>query len=252
VSYPAALRALNADGVPFLVGGAVALSVYCGIRRNTRDLDLFVLPEHARHTLEVLERAGLRTEVPYPHWLGKAYVDGDHFVDVIFNAGNGAAPVDSEWFAHAVPGIVMGVPVGICPAEETIWSKAFVMERERYDGADVAHLLLSCAESLDWERLLRRFGANWRVLYAHVVLFGFVFPDESHRIPPWIMRELAERLDRDAALLPLGEHVCKGTLLSREQYLPDLARGWSDARLPPVGTMSREAIAIWTAAIPKR
>ena len=28
-----------------------------------------------------------------------------------------------------------------------IWSKAFIMERERFDGADVAHLLLHCLES---------------------------------------------------------------------------------------------------------
>jgi hypothetical protein len=28
-----------------------------------------------------------------------------------------------------------------------IWSKAFVMERERYDGADVAHVILRRAGS---------------------------------------------------------------------------------------------------------
>ena len=36
-------------------------------------------------------------------------------------------------------------------AEETLWSKAFVMERERYDGADVAHLILAHGERLDWD-----------------------------------------------------------------------------------------------------
>lgn len=251
-SYAAALRALNADGVPYLVGGALALDAYCGIRRNTKDLDLFVLPEDARRVLEVLERAGLNTELPFPHWLGKAHCDAEHFVDVIFNAGNGAAPVDSEWFAHARPGLVMGVPVAICPPEETLWSKGFVMERERFDGADVAHLFLSCAESLDWDRLLRRFGDNWRVLYAHLVLFGFVYPDEAQRIPREVMRELAGRLERDTSGTSPNAHLCKGTLLSREQYLPDLALGWGDARLPPTGSMSRETIAIWTDAIPKR
>lgn len=251
-SYSAVLRALNAEGVPYLVGGAIALAAYAGIRRNTKDLDLFVLPEDARRVLESLERAGLTTELPYPHWLGKAHCDVDHFVDVIFNAGNGAAPVDSEWFAHASPGVVMGVPVAICPPEETLWSKAFVMERERFDGADVAHLLLACAESLDWMRLLRRFGDRWRVLHAHLVLFGFVYPDEAQRIPQWVMREMATRLESEAAQPPPHEHVCQGTLLSREQYLPDLERGWGDARLPPTGTMSRETIAIWTDAIAKR
>ena len=251
-TYPTALRALNADGVPYLVGGALALAAYAGIRRNTKDLDLFVLPEDARRVLEVLERAGLNTELPYPHWLGKAYCDAEHVVDVIFNAGNGAAPVDSEWFAHAPPAIVMNVPVAMCPPEETLWSKAFVMERERFDGADIAHLLLASAELLDWKRLLRRFGDNWRVLYAHLLLFGFAYPDEAHRVPGWVMRELAERLESDSSRPPPSEHVCKGTLLSREQYLPDLERGWGDARLQPSGTMTREMIAIWTEAIGKR
>jgi hypothetical protein len=250
--YTTALLALNADGVPYLVGGALALAAYGGIRRNTKDLDLFVLPEDARRVLEVLERAGLHTELPYPHWLGKGYCDAEHVVDVIFNAGNGAAPVDSEWFAHARPAVVMGVPVAICPPEETVWSKAFVMERERFDGADIAHLLLSSAESLDWNRLLRRFGDNWRVLYAHLVLFGFAYPDEAHHVPRWVMRELAERLESDETRPPPSEHVCKGTLLSREQYLPDLERGWRDARLPPSGTMTDALIAIWTDAIGKR
>ena len=250
--YSTALLALNADGVPYLVGGALALAAYCGIRRNTKDLDLFVLPEDARRVLHVLEHAGLRTELPFPHWLGKAHCDPDHFVDVIFNAGNGAAPVDTEWFAHASPCLVMGVPVAVVPAEETLWSKAFVMERERFDGADVAHLFFACAETLDWMRLFRRFADRWRVLYAHLVLFGFVYPDEAHRVPAWVMRELNERLEGDASRPPPHEHVCKGTLLSREQYLPDLERGWGDARLSPTGGMNRETIAIWTDAIAKR
>jgi hypothetical protein len=58
--------------------------------------------------------------------------------------------------------------------EETIWSKAFVMERERYDGADIAHLLRASAERLDWHRLLERFDAHWPVLLSHLILFGFI------------------------------------------------------------------------------
>nr|MBK7065059.1 nucleotidyltransferase [Deltaproteobacteria bacterium] len=37
-----ALRALNERGVPYLVGGAYALKHYCGINRDTKDVDLFV------------------------------------------------------------------------------------------------------------------------------------------------------------------------------------------------------------------
>jgi Nucleotidyl transferase of unknown function (DUF2204) len=244
-SYGDALEALNESGVPFLVGGAVAVAAYAGIRRNTKDLDVFVRERDARRALEVLAGVGFRTEATFPHWLSKAYLD-EHFVDVIFNSGNGEVPVDDEWFEHAVPADVFGVPVAVCPVEETIWSKGFVMERERFDGADVAHLLLACAPSLDWHRLLRRFGAHGRVLFAHLVLFGYVFPGETRRIPRWVMDELFARAQADVTD---DDRTCRGTLLSREQYLPDLTRGWRDARLPPTGSMSIEAIALWTEAI---
>ncbi len=255
-SYALGMRALVEDGLPFLVGGALALAAYCGIRRNTKDLDIFVLEEDVPRALEALERVGFRTETPYPNWLAKAHdFDGQHFIDVIFCSGNAAAPVDVEWFAHARCARVLGVDVQLCPAEETIWSKAFVMERERYDGADVAHLLLACAETLDWERLLRRFGEHWRVLFSHVVLFGYVFPEASGRIPRWVMDELMARLQGEREVersRAESAHVCRGTLLSREQYLPDVARGWHDARLQPTGRMSEHAVAIWTDAIDRR
>jgi Uncharacterised nucleotidyltransferase len=244
-SYARGLEALDDGGVPFLVGGAIALAAYCGIRRNTKDLDLFVRERDAPRALDVLARVGFRTEATFPHWLSKAHADG-HFIDVIFNSGNGEAPVDAEWFENAVPANVFGVAVAVCPAEETIWSKAFVMERERFDGADVAHLLLSCASTLDWRRLLRRFGGHSRVLLAHVILFGYVFPGESGRVPRWVMDELCARAQSKVGA---DARVCRGTMLSREQYLPDLARGWRDARLVPTGSMSSEAIALWTDAI---
>jgi hypothetical protein len=82
-----------------------------------------------------LESAGYRTEVSFPHWLAKAFGD-DGFVDVIFSSGNSVAEVDEEWFTHASQDEILGVPVSLCPAEEMIWHKGYVQERERFDGAD--------------------------------------------------------------------------------------------------------------------
>lgn len=249
-SFVQGLRTLRHQRAPFLVGGALAVAAYCGIQRTPKDLDLFVVEREVPRVLGILRSVGFRTEVPYPHWLAKAYAN-DGFVDIIFNSGNGAAPVDGDWFVHARHARVMGVAVEMCPPEETIWSKAFVMERERFDGADVAHLLLACSATLDWARLLRRFGEHAAVLFAHVVLFGYVYPEEAARIPQWVVEELASRGSMSPPD-PSAKRLCRGTLLSREQYLPDLARGWRDARLPPTGTMSDEAIALWTNAIAGR
>lgn len=246
--YVAALRALTDVGVPFLVGGAYSLARYTGIARDTKDLDVFVRRVDLDRVLEALRDAGYRTETTYGHWLGKAFC-GDEVLDVIFSSGNGCAVVDDEWFTHAVDEVVLGVPVRLCPPEETIWSKAFIMERERYDGADIAHILRARADSLDWGRLLRRFGPHWRVLLAHLVLFGFIYPAERDRIPRAVMSRLSARLTRSGTHDGCPEPVCFGTLLSRAQYLPDVdGWGYRDGRLAH-GTMTQDDVAVWTAAI---
>lgn len=134
-----------------------------------------------------------------------------------------------------------------------IWSKAFVEERERYDGADIAHLLRICGKHLAWPRLLRRFDPHWRVLLSHLVLFGFIYPAERDRIPEWVMQELLYRLSHELHITPPHESLCQGTLLSREQYLTDtLQWGYQDARLLPKGALTQEEIDHWTAAIAKK
>jgi len=246
--YVAALQALSAR-VPFLVGGAYALSRYTGIFRDTKDLDVFVHPRDVEATLDALAGAGYRTELTFPHWLGKAF-SGEHVIDVIFSSGNGFAQVDDAWFEHAVQDTVLGVPARLCPAEEMIWSKAFIMERERYDGADIAHLLRARAGDLDWRRLLQRFGSCWRVLLSHLVLFGFIYPSERGRIPGPVMTELIRRLVAEQCQGSAPHPVCFGTLLSRAQYLVDVdTLGYGDARLDPAGTMTADEVAEWTAAI---
>jgi hypothetical protein len=131
-----------------------------------------------------------------------------------------------------------------------IWSKAFINERERNDGADIMHLLLACAERLDWGRLLERFDGHWRVLFSYLGLFGFVYPSERARIPAWVMSDLIERLSRELHAPPSTRRVCQGTLLSRQQYLTDVGLwGFEDARLTVAGSMTVEEVAHWTRAI---
>jgi hypothetical protein len=248
--YRRAMLALRDAKIDFLVGGAYAYARYTGIARHTKDFDIFVREGHIEDVLEVLASIGCRTEVTFPHWLGKA-IYGDDLVDVIYSSGNGLVAVDDEWFEYAVSDEVLGIPVLLCPAEEMIWSKSFIMERERFDGADVIHLLHARSAELDWPRLLRRFGdAHWRVLYTHLVLFGFVYPGERDKIPKQVMEELTRRLRRELQAAPLPTRVCQGTLLSRAQFLVDVEHwGYDDARAHPNVRMTDEHIAQWTDAI---
>lgn len=247
--YARVLSVLRSEGLPFLVGGSHGFALLTGIRRPSKDLDLFIRRADWPRLARLAAGAGMQAELTHPHWLGKVRHAG-HFVDAIFSSGNGLATVDDDWFRHAIPARFLGQPVRLVPAEECLWTRAFVMERERFDGADVAHLLLACAARLDWQRLLRRFGAHWRVLLAHLVLFGFIYPGQRALIPAWLMDELLGRLRAEAHRPAARPKLCAGTLLSREQYLPDVQqRRFQDARRLSSHPMSVHDIAAWTACI---
>jgi predicted nucleotidyltransferase len=249
--YRRVLQAMVDAGVPFMVGGSYAFAAFTGIERITRDLDLFIRRADYERVEELMRGLGYRTELTYAHWLAKVHADVA-FIDLIFNSGNGILPVDNEWLAHAPEGVVFGLPVRIAPAEESLVSKAFIMERERFDGADVAHLMRARADVLDWPRLLRRFGSHWRVLLAHLVLFGFIYPADRGRVPAWLMDDLLARLREEEGQPAPSTNVCGGTLLSREQYLHDVGSvGLKDARTV-WGTMTEQDVNDWTQAIPDR
>ena len=247
--YHSTLTALTEAHAPFLVGGAYAFERYTAIARHTKDLDVFVRPSDYERTAQILEAQGYRTELTYPHWLGKAF-HGDNFVDIIFRSNNSVAEVDDLWFEHAIDETVCDVAVKLCPPEEMIWNKALIMERERYDGADVAHLLRACAEQLDWERLLQRFGSHWRVLLSHLILFGFIYPAEQEKIPRPVLHDLIDRLQNETNAPSTTDHLCGGTLLSATQYVTDIEEwGYKDARIQPWGNMTAEEATGWTQAL---
>jgi hypothetical protein len=247
--YRHSLRVMEDAGVPALVGGAYAFARYTGIERHTKDFDVFIRRSDFDAAAHAFRNAGYEAELTFPHWLGKAF-RGDDFVDLIFSAGNGVAAVDDLWFEHAVPEKVFGVDVKLIPPEEMIWSKGLIMERERFDGADVLHVIRAVGQKLDWRRLIDRYGNLWRALFAHLTLFGFVYPSERSKIPGWVIDELSERLRRETAEPDSKERVCFGTIISRQQYLKDVDDwGYRDARLQPIGTMSEDEIAHWTAGI---
>lgn len=251
--YREALLSLVARRSPFLVGGTYAYRGLTGINRPTKDLDLFVREADRDRVLGHLREAGWETEIEAPHWLAKAR-RGAVYVDVIHSSGSGLAPVDDLWFTHGVPGRVLGVDVFLAPTEEMIWSKAFVMEKYRFDGADIAHLILARGERLNWDRLLWRFGRHWRVLMGHLLFFGFIYPDRKGLVPRELTETCMALLRSEPDVMPgLGrrEPSCRGTLLSRKEYRVDVEQwGFRDARLDPDVRMTERDIDAWTEAAP--
>ena len=142
------------------------------------------------------------------------------------------AVVDDLWFEHAQLAEVMGVPVLLAPPEEIIWSKAYVCERERYDGNDISHLLRACGERMNWQRLLARFAGHWEVLLSHLLMYRFAFPCDRSQVPDWVMRELLRRtLGGDGGGRLGAAASAAGPLVSKVQYQHVLEHlGYEDGR----------------------
>ncbi len=225
--YRDVVGTLGEANLPFMLSGAYAFGFYTDVWRQTKDLDLFITPETVERALARLRERGFETELTFPHWLAKVR-SGDGLTDLVFANSNGVCSVDETWFENAPTTEIFGHPARVVRAEDLIYSKAFVMERERFDGIDVLHLLHRQLESLDWDRILARFTQDQALLTALLALFQFVYPFRARDIPTEVRASLARRF----AEPPLGEPgVCNGTLLSKRQFLVDV-EGWglTDAR----------------------
>jgi hypothetical protein len=227
--YQRALRALNEDGVRYVVSGLYALYEYTGIYRKTKDLDLFVEPEVVVAAARTLKKAGFSVYLEQSHWIAKAMWE-DKQTDLIFGMGNGLSFIDSLWYERSRPGILAATQVRIAPPEDLIWHRLYVSERHRSDMSDVQHLLLIRGKDLDWKHLVMRVGEHWRLLLAQIHLFDFAYPGHRANIPHWVRDTLNQR--SRAEMDDVGDpKVCYGTMISRFSFTIDVHEwGFKDPR----------------------
>jgi len=222
--YREALGVLNENNINYLVGGGLAFREYTGIVRDLKDLDLFCKAGEYPKILKLFSEHGYKTELTDVRWLAKLFKD-DFYIDLIFNTVNNICTVDDSWFDNAVEGEAYGVPVRLIPAEELLWCKIYVQNRERYDGADVNHIIVKYGHQLNWKRIWSRLEQHWHLLLAQVLIFQFVYPTERDIIPRWLFDELIE-LAKQQYDLPLPiEKVCLGPIIDQTQYQTDI-RDW--------------------------
>jgi hypothetical protein len=222
--YASALSELVRFGLPFLVGGTYALCAYTGIRRPTKDLDIFCKAGDFPRILEHFQAHGATIEIEDERWIGKVRKDFCFF-DLIFASANGTMPVNDSWFDQAHPAEVLGVAVQLASPTDMIWSKAFIQLRHRFDGPDIMHVILRQHDAIDWQRLLTNMEPYWEVLFSHLINFRWIYPSERDVVPAWLMQELLERLRTQLSLPPAQRRICRGPLLSRYDYQID-AQEW--------------------------
>lgn len=227
--YTECLRLLAQSQIPFLLSGSHALAAYTNVRRPTKDIDVFTKAGDCLRTLAYFKERGFDVKMVDERWLARI-TRGESFVDVIFNMPTAQTHVTDEWFDNAPWTEIFGTKVRLVPPTELIWSKIFVQDRHRYDGADIAHLILKKHDDVDWHRLLKHMELYWEVLLMAVLNFRFVYPSERDLVPRWLLDELVERLTTQADVDPPGVRVCRGRLLSPRDYVTDIEEwGFSEA-----------------------
>jgi hypothetical protein len=242
------LEHLNQTGIPYVVSGAFALQKHTGIWRDTKDLDLFLTAEFVPEALRHLQEQGFETEVRDPVWLAKAHRDG-YFVDLITGMSNAAITVDRSWIDRGSDNVVLGVPTKVLAAEELLSSKLFVNFRERFDGADIVHIIYGTQGKLDWERVLSLVGEHWELLLWELVLFRYVYPAKQHFIPRQVWSCLLGRLVTELNS-PSDEAPFRGSLIDEKMFAIDVKEWGMENLLKELRDRREPKISQETQALP--
>jgi len=216
------LRILTEQRVGYAVSGAFALHEHTGIWRDTKDLDIFTPHDQITRAMEILSERGFPTEICDPVWLYKAWA-GEYYVDLISGMSNAVIRVDQSWLDRAFDSQVLGIPVKVLAPEELIASKIFVAFRERFDGADIAHIVYAAGNSMDWNRLLALVGDHWGMLLWALVFFQYVYP-MSNAVPRLIWDELLTKF-RAYIENPDPKAPFRGSLVDEKMFAIDV-REW--------------------------
>ncbi|HET9784498.1 MAG TPA: hypothetical protein VFP94_05985, partial [Terriglobales bacterium] len=92
--------------------------------------------------------------------------------------------------------------------------------RERFDGADICHLVYSRGRELDWPHLLRAAGEHAAMLFWHLLLYQYVYPAAVDRVPSAVWRRL--RREQQAALDAPPAAGFRGSLVDPLQFAADV------------------------------
>ena len=225
--YQTVIRAVRSAGHHFALGGAFALATYTGQYRNTKDLDLFILPETRDTVIELLTRLGLHDyydEQAYDRgWIYRAASNGT-IIDLIWSTANRRGTVDTAWLTRGPEVTIRGERVRVMPAEELIWVKLYILHRDRCDWTDVLNLLYAAGPTLDWEHLLQRVDEDWRLLAGGLSVFAWMCPGRAAALPRWVWERLQLPVPVEQSA-PDVDQVRVNLLDTRPWFIPVLKHG---------------------------
>lgn len=151
-----AIAALEAEGVPYLLGGGLGCWALGG-PPSSNDVDLMLRREDAERALAALEAAGFRGERPPEQWLLKAW-EGEVLIDLIF-APSGLA-IGEEALARCTTVGIGGMSVRVMDLDDIFVTKLLSIDEHSCDYEGHLAIARALREKLDWRRLREETGAS--------------------------------------------------------------------------------------------
>jgi predicted nucleotidyltransferase len=189
--YMETLVTLDGAGVPYVVGGGIAVAAY-GRKRATKDIDLYLKREDSKRALGALERAGFEVDpMEDVRWLSKAYKGGVPIDFILENIG-GIATTD-ETLERGRYMQVSGCRIFVMSPEDLVFRKMLAMRCKRDDWYDCIAVLSNTYAEFDWDYFLRLAeGFTERAL--SFVLFVKTEWDHVIPVPPQVVSTLLSRM----------------------------------------------------------
>jgi hypothetical protein len=144
-----AVAALRESGIPFLLGGSLAIWARGG-PETRHDLDFVVKPEDAERALAALEEAGMRPETPPEEWLFKAW-EGDVLIDLIFKPRG--LEVTDELIERGDTLHVLGISIPVMSLEDVLTTNLLALHEHELDYTALIRTARAVREQIDWSYL---------------------------------------------------------------------------------------------------
>lgn len=211
--YYHVLDEVQGRGLKFSIGGALAAGSYTGIFRDTKDLDLYVLPEEKDKFVALLVQLGWKDyfeKLPYDRsWIYRAVSKDDTIVDIIFGMANQPARVTEEWLERSIIFELNGSAIPVLAPEELIRAKLFVLQRGRCDWPDLLNLIYCTGQRTDWEYLVEELGENKPLLGSLLMVFKWLCPGEASFLPAFLWESVGVQVPQscETARSVEGERV---------------------------------------------
>ena len=173
--------------------------------------------------------------LPYDrNWIYRGYKDGG-IVDVIWQMANYRTACGDDWLTRGPTIMLYDQSVRLLAPEELMWSKLYVMQRERCDWPDLLNIVHAVGPEMDWDHLLRCVGDDAPLVGGLLNVFGWLCPARARQLPEWLWDRLGLRgPDQGPSCEDNPKHV--RLLDSRDWFGSQVEGNHADRRHEPSGT----------------